>query len=543
MSLSKFKIKKGTNLDPQVTGSNSASGDLEVLQSDAKLHYHNGASDSPMVTEAHAATLTNKVIDADSNTITNIENADIKSGAAIDASKIHDGSVSNTEFGYLDGVSGNLQVQINSKTADASFTAHTGASSGVHGVVGTVVGTSDSQALTNKTIDADSNTITNIENADIKVGAAIDATKIADGSVTSTEFQYLANVSGDLQTQLNSKQTTGNYITALTGDVTATGPGSVSGTISANAVTNSKLAQVATQTFKGRTTASTGNVEDLTTTQATAMLNVMVGDSGSGGTKGLVPAPAAGDAAKFLTGAATYVAASAVQTVVSITNASSPYSASWNTTILVDASSGAVTINFPTASGNSGQKITVKKTDSTFNIVTIDPSGSQTIDGASTTTINTQNESVAVVSNGTNVNIESRTYPMGYIAYTPTFTGFGSPTGVDIVYRRVGAAIEIQGNFTVSSPTGTEARMSLPSGLTTPTRPSLSLTQVGYASVGTGISTNFGNKGVLMEPSTTYVTWGIATSTTGILTKQLGNAVIGSGTIAFFATVPISGWN
>lgn len=72
--------------------------------------------------------------------------------------------------------------------------------------------------------------------------------------------------------------------------------------IADNQVTNAKLAQVSTQTIKGRTTAGTGNPEDLTATQATAILNVVVGDSGSGGTKGLVPAPGAGDAAlgKFL---------------------------------------------------------------------------------------------------------------------------------------------------------------------------------------------------------------------------------------------------
>src|SRR5262245_26267897 len=42
--------------------------------------------------------------------------------------------------------------------------------------------------------------------------------------------------------------------------------------------------------------------QDLTATQATAILDAFVGDSGTGGTKGLVPAPAAGYAAanKFL---------------------------------------------------------------------------------------------------------------------------------------------------------------------------------------------------------------------------------------------------
>lgn len=41
-----------------------------------------------------------------------IVNADINSSAAIDASKIHNGTVSNTEFGYLDGVTSSIQTQI-----------------------------------------------------------------------------------------------------------------------------------------------------------------------------------------------------------------------------------------------------------------------------------------------------------------------------------------------------------------------------------------------------------------------------------------------
>lgn len=75
------------------------------------------------------------------------------------------------------------------------------------------------------------------------------------------------------------------------------------------AVANEKLAEMATQRFKGRTTAGNGAPEDLTATQATAMLNAFVGDSGSGGTKGLVPAPASGDSAaeKFLKASGAWV--------------------------------------------------------------------------------------------------------------------------------------------------------------------------------------------------------------------------------------------
>ena len=70
---------------------------------------------------------------------------------------------------------------------------------------------SSTDTLTNKTIDADGtgNSITNIENANIKASAAIDATKIADGSVTSAEFQHLGSVTSDIQTQLDAKASKG----------------------------------------------------------------------------------------------------------------------------------------------------------------------------------------------------------------------------------------------------------------------------------------------------------------------------------------------
>lgn len=106
--------------------------------------------------------------------------------------------------------------------------------------------------------------------------------------------------------QLNSGAGAG--ITDLTGDVTATGPGSAAATIAANAVTNAKLAEMATLTIKGNNTGGTTEPLDLTTAETTAILDALVGDSGAGGTKGLVPAPAAGDAAagKFLKADATW---------------------------------------------------------------------------------------------------------------------------------------------------------------------------------------------------------------------------------------------
>ena len=56
---------------------------------------------------------------------------------------------------------------------------------------GPVVGTTDSQVLTSKTINAELNIIRNIGNDEIKISASIDATKIAGGDVNNENFNYL----------------------------------------------------------------------------------------------------------------------------------------------------------------------------------------------------------------------------------------------------------------------------------------------------------------------------------------------------------------
>lgn len=69
--------------------------------------------------------------------------------------------------------------------------------------------------------------------------------------------------------------------------------------------------------------------------------------------------------------------------------------------ILVDASTGAVTISLPKAE-YSYQTVQIKKVDSSGNAVTIDGDGSQTIDGATTQTLSSQYDSYTVASNDVN---------------------------------------------------------------------------------------------------------------------------------------------
>ena len=83
----------------------------------------------------------------------------------------------------------------------------------------------------------------------------------------------------------SSGTNTGDQTITLTGDVTGTGTGSFAATIAANAVTNAKAAQIATQTFKGRNTAATGNVEDLSVATVKTMLAISNVDNTSDANK------------------------------------------------------------------------------------------------------------------------------------------------------------------------------------------------------------------------------------------------------------------
>ena len=61
----------------------------------------------------------------------------------------------------------------------------------------------------------------------------------------------------------NAKQAAGNYLTALTGDVTATGPGSVATTIANQVVTFAKMQHISTAHLLGRHSSGSGDVQQI----------------------------------------------------------------------------------------------------------------------------------------------------------------------------------------------------------------------------------------------------------------------------------------
>lgn len=129
-----------------------------------------------------------------------------------------------------------------------------------------------------------------IVNADVSASAAIALSKLAalsnsivpvtngsgvlsSSSVTATELGYVSGVTSAIQTQLNGKQASGNYITALTGDATAAGPDSAAltlATVNGNvgSFTNASL----TVNAKGLiTAASSGSAPEVPLTFSTGL--------------------------------------------------------------------------------------------------------------------------------------------------------------------------------------------------------------------------------------------------------------------------------
>jgi hypothetical protein len=150
-------------------------------------------------------TLTNKTISASSNTITNLTNSSISAGANIDCSKLADGTVSNTEFQYINNLNQSVSttdnVQFGSLKTGTIIPPVNGGNITVldSGVLGrTFLTDIDTQTITSKTISGSHNTITNINSGSIS--GYINATQIVDGSISNAEFLNLNGLDQTLAT-------------------------------------------------------------------------------------------------------------------------------------------------------------------------------------------------------------------------------------------------------------------------------------------------------------------------------------------------------
>jgi len=123
--------------------------------------------------------------------------------------------------------------------------------------------------------------------------------------------------------------------------------------------------------------------------------------------------------------------------------------------VLCNAGGGAFTVTFPAASTSTNKVITIKKTDGTFNAITL------TGTGMTTNYLMTSAETVTWVSDGSVWNQLQRQTNNAWTAYTPTVTGTTAALQ-GFYWRRVGNCIEISGTFGTSSATGSAVSITIP---------------------------------------------------------------------------------
>ena len=137
------------------------------------------------------------------NKISGLTDSTISDEAGINAEKIHNGNITNTEFGHLDGVTANIQTQLNQKATDADLTAHITNATDAH----------DASAVSydNTTSGLPA---TDIQTAIDEVEARVDANDAkvsADGSVTThsdvTDAGSGAIITATERTQITTNQT------------------------------------------------------------------------------------------------------------------------------------------------------------------------------------------------------------------------------------------------------------------------------------------------------------------------------------------------
>ncbi len=224
---------------PDATGTVALTSDISTHANATEAHGATGA----VVGTTNTQTLTNKTLTSPkinedvalTATATELNTLDGITSSTAELNLLDGVTATTTELNYVDGVTSAIQTQLDAKATSSDLSTHTG-STVAHGAEGAVVGTTNTQTLTNKTLTSP------VVDGDGVVfeGATADSfeTTLTVTDPTADRTITLPNVSGTVVT---------------TGDT-----GSVTNTMLAGSIANEKLSNSAI-TINGTSTSLGGS--------------------------------------------------------------------------------------------------------------------------------------------------------------------------------------------------------------------------------------------------------------------------------------------
>ena len=178
-------------------------GSTAVTSTAAELNYVDGVTSNVQTQlDAKQATITGAA-----STITSSDLTTLRVLTSNGSGKVEVSAVTSTELGYLDGVTSALQTQIDTKQTTISASNRINANLINDGNI------SNTEFGYLNGLSSDIQTQLDAKNATINSGNRLDADLINDGSISNTEFNYLNGVTSAVQTQLDSKLSSSGNIT------------------------------------------------------------------------------------------------------------------------------------------------------------------------------------------------------------------------------------------------------------------------------------------------------------------------------------------
>jgi hypothetical protein len=206
---------------PDATGTVALTSDVTTHANLTEAHGATGA----VVGTTNTQTLTNKTLTSPKI------NEDVVLGSTSTELNILDGAtLSTTELNYVTGVTSSIQTQLGNKASSSDLTTHTGATE-AHGATGAVVGTTNTQTLTNKTLTSPTLTTPALG---VATATSINGTTIPETKtlvVTTDKLNVLAATSSSELAGIISDETgTGALVFANTPTLVTPNIGAATGT-------------------------------------------------------------------------------------------------------------------------------------------------------------------------------------------------------------------------------------------------------------------------------------------------------------------------